>query len=120
MIKKAYESPLALKFHYTLFKLYCKCPANGSEAEKNEQIYSEMYNSDALIDKHDEVQCTPTDDPKYKREKVVTSLMFFFESIVHPIHELVNGFNMGWRLMQFEAHPGVSAGVEEEGCLLCG
>jgi len=22
--------------------------------------------------------------------------------------------------MRFEAHPGVSAGIEEEGCLLCG
>ena len=80
MIKEAYESPLALKFHYTPFKLYRKCPANGSGAEKNERVYSEMYNSDALIDEHDRVQRAPTDDPNCKREKVVASLMFWSDA----------------------------------------
>ena len=82
MIKEAYESPLALKFHYTPFKLYHKCPANGSEAEKNERVYSEMYNSDALIDKHDKVQRAPTDDPNCKREKVVALLMFWSDATI--------------------------------------
>jgi hypothetical protein len=80
MIKEAYESPLALKFHYTPFKLYRTCPANGSEAEKDERVYSEMYNSDALIDKHDKIQRAPTDDPNCKREKVVASLMFWSDA----------------------------------------
>jgi len=42
------------------------------------------------------------------------------EGIFHPICELVDSFNAGCRLMQFEAHPGVSAGVKEERHLLRG
>jgi Plavaka transposase len=80
MIKEAYESPLALKFHYTPFKLYHTCPANGSEAEKDERVYSEMYNSDALIDEHDKIQRAPTDNPNCKREKVVASLMLWSDA----------------------------------------
>jgi len=44
----------------------------------------------------------------------------FLKGILHLIRELVNRFNAGWRLMQFEAHPGMSAGIEKEGCLLHG
>jgi len=44
----------------------------------------------------------------------------FLKGILHPIHKLVNHFNVGWRLMQFKAHLGVSAGIEEEECLLHG
>ena len=80
MIKEAYESPLALKFHYTPFKLYRTCPANGSEAKKDERVYSEMYNLDALIDEHDKIQHMPTDDPSCKCEKVVASLMFWSDA----------------------------------------
>jgi hypothetical protein len=81
MIKEAYESPLALKFHYTPFKVYRTCPANGFEAEKDERVYSEMYNSDALIDEHDKIQRrAPTDDPNCKREKVVASLMLWSDA----------------------------------------
>jgi len=44
----------------------------------------------------------------------------FLEGVLHPIREFINHFEAGRRLMQFEAHPRVSAGIEEEGCLLCG
>ena len=44
----------------------------------------------------------------------------FLEGVFHPIREFINRFNAGRRLMQFEAHLRVSAGIEEEGCLLCG
>ncbi|KAI0247484.1 hypothetical protein BJV78DRAFT_1276905 [Lactifluus subvellereus] len=80
MIKEAYESPLALKFHYTPFKLYRRCPANGSEAKKDERVYSEMYNTDALVDEHDKVQRAPTNDLNCKREKVVAALMFWSDA----------------------------------------
>jgi hypothetical protein len=80
MIKEAYESPLALKFHYTPFKLYHTCPANGSEAEKDEHFYSEMYNLDALINKHDKVQHMPTDDPNCKQEKVISTVMLWSDT----------------------------------------
>ena len=39
---------------------------------------------------------------------------------LHAISELIYCFNLGWRLVWFEAHPRVSASVEEERCLLCG
>ena len=44
----------------------------------------------------------------------------FLEGVFHPICEFINCFEAGQRLMQFEAHPRVSAGIEEEGCLLHG
>jgi len=44
----------------------------------------------------------------------------FFEGVFHPVRELVNCLDVGRRLMWFEAHPQVPAGIEEEGCLLRG
>jgi len=44
----------------------------------------------------------------------------FFKGVLHPVRKLVNRFDVGWRLMRFKAHPRVSAGIEEEGCLLRG
>jgi len=44
----------------------------------------------------------------------------FLKGVLHPIREFINCFEVGWRLMQFKAHPRVPAGIEEEGCLLCG
>ena len=44
----------------------------------------------------------------------------FFEGVLHPVRELINCFDVGRRLMWFEAHPRVSAGIEEEGGLLRG
>ena len=44
----------------------------------------------------------------------------FFKGVLHLVCELVNCFDVRWRLMRFEAHPWVLAGTEEEGCLLCG
>jgi len=44
----------------------------------------------------------------------------FLKGVFHLIHEFINRFEVGWRLMQFEAHPRVSAGIEQEGCLLHG
>ena len=43
-----------------------------------------------------------------------------FECAFHPVGELVHGLYFGWRLTQFEAHPWVSAGVQEERCVLGG
>jgi len=44
----------------------------------------------------------------------------FLEGVLHPIREFINRFEAGWGLMRFKAHLRVSAGIEEEGCLLCG
>jgi len=44
----------------------------------------------------------------------------FLEGVLHLIHEFINRFYVGRRLMRFKAHLRVSAGVKKEGCLLCG
>jgi len=44
----------------------------------------------------------------------------FFKGVLHPVRELINCFDVGRRLMRFEVHPWVPAGIEEEGCLLRG
>jgi len=43
-----------------------------------------------------------------------------FERALHPVSELIHCFDSGWRLVQFKAHPRVSASVKEEWHLLRG
>jgi hypothetical protein len=78
IIQDAFKSPLASRFHYSLFKLFHKCPNSGEE----QRVFSELYNSDAFLKEHDSVQRAPVppDDPGCKREKVVAALMFWSDS----------------------------------------
>ena len=76
LIKDAFESQISEQFHLTPFKLFRRLP-NGEDSER---VYTEMYNSDVFIDKHDRVQRAPTDDPSCKREKVVAGLMFWSDA----------------------------------------
>lgn len=75
VLRKAFEHPLADMYHYSPFKLFHKSPLTG----KDERIYQEIYNSDAFLKEHEEVQRhgeLPPDDLDCKREKVVAALMF--------------------------------------------
>ena len=76
LIKEAFESPISKKFHLSPFKLFRKFP----DHEDSDRVYSEIYNSDVLLDKHDKVQCAPTDDPTCKRKKVIAALMFWSDA----------------------------------------
>jgi len=76
LIKEAFESPISKKFHLSPFKLFWKFP----DCEDSDCVYSEIYNSDVLLDEHDKVQCAPTDDPTCKRKKVVAALMFWSDA----------------------------------------
>ena len=76
LIKDTFESPISKKFHLSPFKLFRKLP----NCEDSERIYSEIYNSDVLLDEHDKVQRAPTNDPTCKREKVVAALMFWSDA----------------------------------------
>jgi hypothetical protein len=78
IIRSAFESPLASKFHYTPFKLFHQSP--GSEAP--ERVFSELYNSDAFIREHDRVQRAPVpaEESGCAREKVVAALMFWSDA----------------------------------------
>ena len=54
IIQASFLSPLASHFHFLPFKLSHRSPS-GIE----EQVFSEVYNSDVFIKEHDNVQCAP-------------------------------------------------------------
>ena len=77
LIKEAFESPISKNFHLLPFKLFRKFP----DCEDSDHVYSEIYNSDVLLDEHDKVQRrAPTDNPTCKRKKVVAALMFWSDA----------------------------------------
>ena len=76
LIKETFESPISKNFHLSPFKLFWKLP----DHKDSDRIYSEIYNSDVLLDKHNKVQCAPTDDPTCKHKKVVAGLMFWLDT----------------------------------------
>lgn len=78
VIRSAFESPLASKFHYSPFKLFHQ-PVGS---EHPERVYSELYNSDAFIKEHDRVQRAPVPEEESNcgLEKVVAALMFWSDA----------------------------------------
>jgi hypothetical protein len=76
LIKDAFNSEISVQFHLTPFKLFRTLPGN----DDGERVYSEMYNSDAILDEHDKVQRVPTDNSSCKREKVVAAIMFWSDA----------------------------------------
>jgi len=76
LITETFESPISSKFHLSPFKLFRKLP-NGEDSER---LYSEIYDSDVFLDKHDKIQRAPTGDPTCKCEKVVAALMFWSDA----------------------------------------
>jgi len=78
VIRAAFDSPLADKFHYNPFKLYRR--GSADDTGQSERIYSELYDSDVFIQEHDKVQRAPTDDESCKREKAVAALMFWSDA----------------------------------------
>jgi hypothetical protein len=77
VIQAAFSSPLASHFHFSPFKLFHRSPS-GEE----ERVYSEVYNSDAFIEEHNNVQRAPLppDQPGCKLEKVIAALMVWSDS----------------------------------------
>lgn len=78
IIRSAFESPLASKFHYSPFKLFHQ-PATSKLPQR---VYSELYNSDAFIKEHDLVQRAPVPEQESdcKLEKVIAALMFWSDA----------------------------------------
>ena len=79
VIKAAFESPLADHFHLSPYKLFRKSPIKNED----ERFYSELYDSDAFIEAHDDIQrhgLLPPDDLGCLREKVIAALMFWSDS----------------------------------------
>jgi hypothetical protein len=79
LIKAAFDSPLADYFHLSPYKLFRKSPITNED----ERIFSELYDSDAFITAHDEIQrhgLLPPDDLGCTREKIIAALMFWSDS----------------------------------------
>jgi hypothetical protein len=79
LIKATFESPLADHFHLSPYKLFRKSPITNED----ERIFSELYDSDAFIAAHDEIQrhgLLPPDDLGCTREKIIAALMFWSDS----------------------------------------
>ena len=77
IIQASFLSPLASHFHFLPFKLFHRSP-NGVE----EQVFSEVYNSDVFIKEHNNVQRAPLppDQPDCKLEKILVALMVWSNS----------------------------------------
>ncbi|KAJ3741036.1 hypothetical protein DFH05DRAFT_1528856 [Lentinula detonsa] len=69
VIHVAFTDHLASKFHFSPFRLFQKI---GDGAQR---IRTDLYDSDAFLKAHDDIQLAPTDDKHCKREKVVAALM---------------------------------------------
>lgn len=79
IIKAAFESPLADYFHLSPYKLFRKSQVTNQD----ERIFSELYDSDAFVTAHDDIQrhgLLPPDDLGCIREKVIAALMFWSDS----------------------------------------
>ena len=79
IIKSAFDSPLADHFHFSPYKLFRKSPVTNEE----ERIFSKLYDSDAFVTAHDDVQrhgLLPPDDSGCMHEKIVAALMFWSDS----------------------------------------
>ncbi|KAJ2935345.1 hypothetical protein H1R20_g1749, partial [Candolleomyces eurysporus] len=78
LIRAAFAHPLAAQFHFSPYKLF-----HQPESGERQRVYSEVYDSDAFIKEHDDVQNrvkNPPEDPDCKREKIVAALMFWSDS----------------------------------------
>ena len=75
ILHSAFADPLATKFHLSPYKMFHKSPTSGVE----QRVYSEIYDSNAFIEEHDQVQhaALPPDDPNCKQEKVIAAMMFW-------------------------------------------
>ncbi|OCH83665.1 hypothetical protein OBBRIDRAFT_765060 [Obba rivulosa] len=57
VLKAAYQDPAAAKYHYNPFKMFWQPDAeDGQDPPPPERVYSEIYNSDAMIDEDRKIQ----------------------------------------------------------------
>ncbi|KAG2051821.1 hypothetical protein BDR06DRAFT_983417 [Suillus hirtellus] len=75
VIKAAFSEQLSKRFHLTPFKHIWKSPVTGRE----QQLYGELYTSDAWIQAHNELQKQRRED-SCKLERVIAGLMFWSDS----------------------------------------
>ncbi|KIL62599.1 hypothetical protein M378DRAFT_12683 [Amanita muscaria Koide BX008] len=79
VLHAAFIHPLALKLHYSPYKLYCDKAGTSAESER---VFCEAYDSDVFIAEHDKVQRAPLspDEPTCKHEHTIAALMFWSDA----------------------------------------
>jgi hypothetical protein len=79
VIKAAFVDPLSRHFHFTPFKLFHTVRSTAAQM----RVFSEIYNSNAFIQEHDNIRlrgALPPDALDCKLEKVIAALMFWSDS----------------------------------------
>ncbi|KAL6306020.1 hypothetical protein BKA93DRAFT_913438 [Sparassis latifolia] len=76
VIQAAFHAPLARSFHYSPFKLFWQ---TSESPLTEEQVYGEIYTSDAMLKAYDDLQKQPN-EPGCNLEKSIAALMFWSDS----------------------------------------
>ena len=81
VVKEAYSDGMARKYHWYPFQLYRTRTTPDAPDEPPERVYSEVYNSDAMIREHEAIQALPTTegDPE-NTERIVAPLFVYSDS----------------------------------------
>ncbi|KIY51865.1 hypothetical protein FISHEDRAFT_64024 [Fistulina hepatica ATCC 64428] len=94
LIRSTFDTPLAEKYHFSPYRLFHRhdsaevhMPSGSSDSPPSVQmdttrVYSELYDSDAMVQEHDKVQrlALHEDDKGCRRERVVLGLMFWSDA----------------------------------------
>ncbi|KIY46552.1 hypothetical protein FISHEDRAFT_66447 [Fistulina hepatica ATCC 64428] len=94
LIRSTFNTPLAEKYHFSPYRLFHHhdsaevCIPSGSSNSLPSvpvdmtRVYSELYDSEAMVQEHDRVQCLALheDDKGCRRECVVLGLMFWSDT----------------------------------------
>ena len=81
ILESAFQAPIASQYHLTPFRLFHQHPPkNPGETPFEQRVYTELYNSEAMINEHDRVQrmpkeeALPPDKQDCKLERVVAGI----------------------------------------------
>ena len=81
VIKEAYSDTIAYKYHWFPFHLFRNRATPDTPDAPPERVYSEVYNSDAMIREHEAIQALPpTEGDPPNVERVVAPLFVYSDS----------------------------------------
>ena len=81
VVKEAYSDTMAFKYHWFPFKLFRTRATPDAPDETPERVYSEVYNSDAMIREHEAIQALPpTEGDPANTERIVAPLLVYSDS----------------------------------------
>ena len=81
VIKEAYSDTIAYKYHWFPFQLFRNRATPDTPDAPPERVYTEVYNSDAMIREHEAIQALPpTEGDPPNVERVVAPLFVYSDS----------------------------------------